>query len=105
MAQTFNNNNFSEKVLKSPLPVGVYFWAEWCPPCRMAKPVINELAKEFEGKMVVGKIDVDKSQELAQKYSVMSVPTLIFFKGGKEVERIVGFPGKAGYLEKIKNLL
>ncbi len=105
MTQIFNNSTFSEKVLKSSLPVMVYFWAEWCPPCKMAGPVIDELAKEHEGKIVVGKMDVDKSQELTQKYSVMSVPTVIFFKKGKEAERVVGFPGKSGYLEKIKNLL
>lgn len=101
----FSQDNFDKKVLKSKLPVMVDFFGEWCPPCRLAGPVIEELAKEYEGKMVVGKVDVDQSQELAQKYDVMSIPTVIFFKDGKEVERVVGFPGKEGYEEKIKKMV
>lgn len=82
----------------------VDFFGEWCPPCRLAGPVIDELVKEYKGKMVVGKVDVDQNQELAQKLGVMSIPTVIFFKDGKEVERVVGFPGKAGYEKIIKKI-
>jgi len=99
------NKNFEKEVLESKIPVMVDFGALWCPPCRLAEPVLEELAKEYEGKIKVAKVDVDQSSEIAQKYSVMSVPTVIFFKSGKEVEREVGFPGKEGYEKLIKKAL
>ena len=87
--------NFDEEVLRAKQPVLVDFWATWCGPCRMIAPVIEEIAAEFEGKAVVGKVDVDEEPGLAQRYGIMSIPTLIVFKGGKVVEQAVGARGKA----------
>lgn len=96
----FTKSDFEEKT-KSGIAL-VDFWAEWCGPCRMAGPVIEEIATEYAGKIVVGKVDVDHEQELAQKYGVMSIPTVILFKDGKEVGRQIGFAGKQGYLDLLK---
>jgi thioredoxin 1 len=93
-----------EKALKGDKPVMMDLWAPWCGPCRMAGPVIEELAEEYRDKVIIGKVNIDENQALAQKYGVMSIPTVIVFKDGKEVERKVGFPGKEGYqamLDKI----
>ncbi|MEK7064156.1 MAG: thioredoxin [Patescibacteria group bacterium] len=100
----FSDADFSEKVLKSSLPVLVDFSAEWCGPCRMAAPIIDELADVYTGKVTIGKLDVDESQETAVKYGVMSIPTAIVFKDGKEIERKVGFGGKGGYEDMIKRV-
>lgn len=99
------DKNFESEVLKSDLPVLVDFSAVWCGPCQMAEPVIEELAKEFEGKIRFGKVDIDQAQELASKYGVMSVPTVVIFKGGEEIKRLVGFPGKDGYQKMIEEVL
>ena len=80
----------------------VDFWATWCGPCKMAEPVIEELSAEYAGKVLVGKVDVDQQPELAGKYSVMSIPTVILFKDGNEVGRQVGFAGKPGYLQLLQ---
>lgn len=92
--------DFDEKIKTG--VVLVDFWATWCGPCRAAAPVIEELSNEFVGKIIVGKVDVDHEQELAGKYSVMSIPTIILFKDGVEVGRQVGFAGKQGYLDLLK---
>lgn len=97
-----NDKEFEEKVIKEKLPVLVDFFAEWCGPCKMAAPVIDELAGEYKDKVVVGKVDVDQNQETAGKYGVMSIPTVIMFKDGKEVDRKMGFAGKVGYEEMLK---
>lgn len=101
----FSGSDFDEKVLKSDKPVMVDFFADWCGPCKQAAPVIDELAEEYKDKMVIGKVNVDENQALAAKYGVMSIPTLIVFKDGKEAERMSGFAGKEGYVKLIKKVL
>ncbi|MBI5753991.1 thioredoxin [Candidatus Peregrinibacteria bacterium] len=98
MHQTFTDENFEKEVLKSDVPVLVDFFAEWCGPCKMMAPIIDELAKEYAGKWKIGKLDVDAAPKTAEKYSVQSIPTLLFFKDGKVVDTSVGFQAK----EKIK---
>jgi thioredoxin 1 len=101
------DQNFEEEVLKAglSLPVMVDFWAPWCGPCKMAGPVIEELAKEYKGKIKMGKLNVDENPKMAQKYEVMSIPTVIIFKHGKEVKKQIGFPGKAGYEKLIREVI
>jgi len=82
----------------------VDFWATWCGPCKMLGPTIEELADELEGQAVVGKVDVDENRDLASQFGVMSIPTVIFFKDGKEVSRLVGVQSKEKLLETVKNL-
>ncbi len=100
--QMFTDVNFDEQVLKSKLPVMVDFWATWCGPCVMAGPVIDELASEYAGKITIGKLDVDANQKTAGQYGVMSIPTVILFKDGKEIARKVGFAGKKMYEDLLK---
>ncbi len=95
--QTFTDQNFADQVLKSSKPVMVDFWATWCGPCQMAGPVIDEMATDYKDKYVIGKLDVDANQATAQQFGVMSIPTVILFKDGKEVARKVGFAGRPMY--------
>jgi thioredoxin 1 len=90
MALTITDSNFEEVVLKSGKPVLVDFWAEWCGPCRMVGPVVEELAKEYDGQAVIGKMDVDNNPKIATEYGIMSIPALLFFKDGKVVDKQVG---------------
>lgn len=89
-----STENFEKEVLKSEKPVLVDFYADWCGPCNVMAPVIEELAKELEGKVKVGKINVDENPDIAVEYNVMSIPTLIVFKNGKEEKRLVGLRNK-----------
>ena len=96
---------FEQEVLKSDKPVLVDFWATWCGPCRALGPVLSELAKEYDGKIVVGKCDVEENDDLAAAYGVMSVPTLLFFKNGEPVEKKVGAMPKNKLKELFESLL
>ena len=91
----FNNANFQSQVLNDPGVVLVDFWAEWCVPCRMLAPTIDQIAQEFAGKVKVGKLDTDANQDTAVNYDIRSIPTLIVFKGGQVVKKFVGLTNKA----------
>ncbi len=88
-------DSFKKEVLESEIPVLVDFWATWCGPCRMLAPIIEEIAKEYEGKIKVGKVNVDEENELAASYQIASIPTLILFKNGKAVKTSLGYKPKA----------
>ncbi len=94
---TFDENNFESEVLQSQTPVLVDFWAEWCGPCVMLAPTIDELAEEYAGRVKVGKVNVDQAPNLAARYGVQSIPTVILFDKGQPVERIVGAHPKSHY--------
>ncbi len=99
------NSNFQSEVIESSIPVLVDFWATWCGPCRMIAPVIEELASEYDGKLKVGKVDVDNYQQLAMQYGIRSIPTLLIFKNGTVVEQIIGAVPKKALVDKISKHL
>ena len=105
MALEITDANFEETVLKSDKPVMVDFWAAWCGPCRMVGPIIDELSTEYDGKAVVGKVDVDANQEFASKFGVRNIPTVLIFDKGEMVGRQVGVAPKATYAEALDGLL
>ena len=105
MALQVTDASFDVVVLKSDKPVLVDFWATWCGPCRMLGPVIEELATEYEGRVVVGKVDVDNNQEFAAKYGVRNIPTVLVFKDGEVVGRQVGVAAKKTYTDALDSLL
>ena len=90
MAIELTEDNFESEVLQSDLPVLVDFWASWCPPCKMMVPVIEDLSQEYSGKAKIAKLNVDEAREIASKYGIMSIPTMILFNDGKEVARLAG---------------
>lgn len=96
--------NFEAEIIKSKIPAIVDFWAEWCMPCKMISPVVDEMAKEFSGKVKIGKVNVDENTELASDLTVMNIPTLVFFNGGKEVKRVVGVVSKKELLKKMEEV-
>jgi len=97
--------NFQAEVLNSSLPVLVDFWAPWCGPCKMIAPIIDEIAREYETKIKVGKMNTDQNLEIAGKYQITSIPTIIIFKNGKPAERIVGFRSKNDLKKVIDNVM
>ena len=104
-AVAVTDQNFDSEVLQSTVPVLADFWAAWCGPCRAIAPAIEEIATEWGGRLKVVKVDVDENQEIAERYGVQSIPTLLLFKDGKAVERLIGAYPKQAMLAKIKNHL
>jgi thioredoxin 1 len=104
MAMEFNDGNIKE-IINSGKPVVIDFWAEWCGPCRMVGPVVEELAKEYDGKVTIGKMDVDENVETPETYGIRNIPTILFFKDGQLVDKQVGVAQKSVLAAKVEALL
>ena len=104
MEVTITNENF-ESLKNGAQPLVVDFWATWCGPCRMVGPVISELAQEYDGRIVVGKCDVEENEDIAMEFGIRNIPTILFFKGGQVVDKLIGAQPKAKIEEKIQALL
>lgn len=105
MAIELTESNFKQEVLESPIPVLVDFWASWCMPCQMVGPVVEAISEEYTGKLKVGKVNVDQAGPLAAQYSIMSIPTLLFFKNGQVVDSVIGAVPKDYLTERINKIL
>ena len=101
MALEITDSSFQDMVLKSDQPVLVYFWAVWCGPCRTLGPIIEEVASDFEGKAIVGKVDVDNNQEISMQYGIRNIPTVLIFKNGEVVDKLVVVAPKEVIAEKL----
>ena len=104
MEYRFNENNFADEVMKSEIPVLIDFYAEWCGPCRMMAPVVEQFAEEYDGRVKIGKINVDEESDLAARFGVQSIPSFIFIKDGKVVDRVTGAMPRLvlkGYLDDL----
>lgn len=104
MALEITDAGFDE-LLKSEKPLVIDFWAEWCGPCRMVGPIVEELAAEYQDKVIIGKVDVDNNDEITSKYGIRNIPTILFIKNGEVVDKQVGAAQKAALVEKVENLL
>jgi thioredoxin 1 len=104
MALEFTDDNIKE-IINSGKPVVIDFWAEWCGPCRMVGPIVEELAKEYDGKVVIGKMDVDNNVDTPNQYGIRNIPTILFFKDGQLVDKQVGAAQKAALVAKVEALL
>jgi thioredoxin 1 len=102
---TLTNDNFETEVVKSDIPVLVDFWAPWCGPCKALAPIMEQLAAEYTGKLKIGKLDIDENNELAIKFGVRSIPTMLFFKGGQPVDKMVGAVPKAQIIQRLGQIL
>ncbi|MEZ4086907.1 MAG: thioredoxin [Candidatus Gracilibacteria bacterium] len=102
---TFTDDNFEAEVLKSDIPVMVDFFAPWCGPCKMMAPIVEKMAEEYEGKVKIGKLDVDENNESGNKYEVQSIPTTIFFKGGEMVNKLIGFQSEEQLKKALDDLI
>ena len=98
-------DTFQSAVLENPLPVIVDFWAEWCPPCRMVAPILEQIAEDYDGRAVICKVNVDENQSLAQKYGIQSIPTLLFFNNGEIKEQVIGALPKDQLVPKLEEIL
>jgi len=105
MTIEITDSNFEEVVLKADKPVLVDFWAEWCGPCRMVGPVVEELSNEYQGKAVIGKVDVDNNPEVSMKFGIRNIPALLFFKDGEIVDKQIGAVPKSVLAEKLDKQL
>jgi len=105
MALEITEKNFEEVVTKATLPVVIDLWAEWCGPCRMIAPYIEEMATEFAGKAIIGKVDVDSNPTIAQKFNVMNIPTVLFLKNGEVVDKVVGVVPKKKLVQTLENIM
>jgi thioredoxin 1 len=105
MALEVNESNFEQLVLKSDKPVMIDFWAEWCGPCRMIAPIVEEMSHEFEGKAVIAKVDVDSNNGIAAQFGIRNIPTVLFFKNGQVADKQVGAVGKSALVNKLNALL
>jgi thioredoxin 1 len=105
MALEFTDANFEELALKSDKPVLVDFWAEWCGPCRMVGPIVEELSKDYEGKAVIGKVNVDEHNGVSAKFGIRNIPTILFIKNGEVVDKQVGAVQKSVLAEKLDKLM
>jgi len=97
--------DFEEKVLKAEIPALVDFWADWCGPCRMIAPIVEDLAREYEGKIFFAKLNVDQNRATAMKFDIFSIPTLLVFKEGKEINRMVGYMSKEELVKRLESAL
>ena len=104
MALEITDSNFQE-ILAEGIPVVMDFWAPWCGPCKMVGPIIDELATEYEGKVIIGKCDVDENGDVAAEYGIRNIPTVLFFKNGELVDKQVGSAPKSAYVAKIEAIL
>ncbi|MBF0597564.1 thioredoxin [Faecalibacter rhinopitheci] len=105
MALEITDASFASDIIESGKPAMVDFWAVWCGPCRMVGPIVEEIASEYQGKAIVGKVDVDTNQEVAAEYGIRNIPTILFFKDGQVVDKVVGVVPKEQLIEKLNAIL